>query len=69
MPIFNFPIHHKDQAKLESLEIAMEPITDSEGHSSEFRIVHSPDGYLWLVGDHKHSDNFWRRDEFFIFRK
>ena len=60
-------LQYNNQEKLESLQIAMEPISDSTGHFSEFRIVHSPDGYLWLVGDHKHPDNFWKSDEFFVF--
>lgn len=57
-----------DQSRLESLQIGMEPQKDSLGHESEFRVVHGADGFLWLVGDHRHPDDFWKENEPFIFR-
>lgn len=60
-------LQYVDQPKLESLQIGMEPQTDSKGHESEFRVVHAVDGFLWLVGDHKHPIDFWEKDEYFVF--
>lgn len=63
-------LQHRNQPVRESLQIGMEPQVDSDGHVSEFRVVHSStDGPLWLVGDHKHPDDFWKNDEYFIFVK
>lgn len=63
-------LQYPDQPKRESLQIGMEPQCDSEGHESEFRVVHSPtDGPLWLVGDHKHPDDFWTEKEYFVFTR
>jgi hypothetical protein len=62
-------LQYTDQPRLETLQIGMEPQVDSEGHESEFRIVHGGDGFIWLVGDHKHPDDFWKADEYFIFVK
>ncbi|MFA6077981.1 MAG: hypothetical protein WC724_03095 [Candidatus Paceibacterota bacterium] len=58
-----------DQPRLESLQIGMQSQVDSKGHKSEFRVVHGVDGFMWLVGDHKHQDNFWEEGEQFIFVK
>lgn len=60
-------LQYIDQPKMESLQIAMETQTDSVGHPSQFRVVHGGDDFLWLVGDHKHDDDFWKADELFIF--
>jgi len=61
-------LQYADQPKRESLQIGMEPQVDSEEHESEFRVVHSPmGGPLWLVGDHKHPDDFWTENEYFVF--
>lgn len=62
-------LQYTDQPKLESLQIGMEPQVDSNGHESEFRVVHGEDDIVWLVGDHKHSDDFWAAKEHFIFVK
>jgi len=62
-------LQYKDQPRLESLQIGMEPQKDSDGHESEFRVVHGGDDFIWLVGDHKHPDDFWGADEPFIFMK
>jgi len=63
-------LQYKNQPVRESLQIGMEAQVDREGHESEFRVVHSPtDGPLWLVGDHKHPDDFWEKNEYFIFVK
>jgi hypothetical protein len=62
-------LQYSDQPRLESLQIGMEPQLDSEGHESEFRVVHGGDDFLWLVGDHKHPNDFWAKDEYFIFLK
>lgn len=62
-------LQYTDQPKLESIQIGMEPQVDSEDHESEFRVVHGVDGFLWLVGDHKHSDDFWKENEYFVFIK
>lgn len=62
-------LQYKDQPRLESLQIGMEPQTDATGHESEFRVVHGGDNFLWLVGDHKHPEDFWKADEYFIFMK
>lgn len=60
-------LKYTDQPKMESLQIGMETQTDSVGHPSQFRVVHGGDNFLWLVGDHKHDDDFWRADELFVF--
>lgn len=60
-------LQYMDQPALESLQVGMEPQIDSKGHESEFRVVHGGDGFLWLVGDHKHPNDFWRSEEYFIF--
>ena len=60
---------YKDQPRSESLQIGMEPQKDSGNHESEFRVAHSVDGHLFLVGDHKHPTDFWEADEFFVFVK
>lgn len=60
-------LQYIDQPKLESLQIGMEPQLDSVGHESEFRVVHGGDDFLWLVGDHKHPNDFWKSGEYFIF--
>ena len=62
-------LQYKDQPRLESLQIGMKPQTDATGHESEFRVVHGGDDFLWLVGDHKHPEDFWEADEYFIFVK
>lgn len=62
-------LQYSDQPKLGSLQIAMKPQRDSEGHESQFRVVHGGDGFAWLVGDHKHPDDFWKENEYFIFVK
>ena len=62
-------IQYKNQPKLESLQIGMDPEIDSVGHKSEFRVVHGADGYLWLVGDHKHPNDHWGAKEYFVFVK
>jgi len=62
-------LQYTDQPRLESLQIGMEPQKDSEGHESEFRVVHGGDDFIWLVGDHKHADDLWGADEPFIFVK
>jgi len=62
-------LQYIDQPRLESLQIGMKPQIDSEGHESEFRVVHGGDDFIWLVGDHKHLDDFWEEDEYFIFVK
>lgn len=60
-------LQYVDQPKLESLQIGMEPQVDSKGHESEFRVVHGADNFIWLVGDHKHPDDFWASREYFVF--
>lgn len=60
-------IQYLDQPKKESLQIAMESQRDSEDHKSQFRVVYGGDGFVWLVGDHKHPKDFWKVDEPFIF--
>jgi hypothetical protein len=62
-------LQYVDQPYLESLQIGMEPQKDLEGHESEFRVVNGVDHCLWLVGDHKHPDDFWGPNEPFIFVK
>jgi len=62
-------LQYTDQPRLESLQIGMEPQKDSGGHESEFRVVHGGDNFIWLVGDHKHPDDFWGPDQPFIFVK
>ncbi len=63
-------LQYPDQTtKYESLQIGMEPQKDSQGHESEFRVVHAGDDFLWLAGDHRHPDDFWEADEEFIFVK
>ena len=62
-------LQYIDQLKIESIQIGMEPQVDSEGHESEFRIVHGGDDLLWLAGDHKHSNDFWKENEYFVFIK
>jgi hypothetical protein len=62
-------LQYTDQPRLESLQVGMEPQVDSEGHESEFRVVHGGDDFIWLVGDHKHPTDFWRKEEYFIFTK
>lgn len=62
-------LQYLDQPKLESLQIGMEPQVDSEGHESEFRVVYGGDNFIWLVGDHKHPNDFWAPEEYFIFMK
>lgn len=62
-------LQYTDQPYLESLQIGMEPQKDLEGHESEFRVVHAVDYHPWLVGDHKHPDDFWGPNEYFIFVK
>ena len=62
-------LQYIDQPRLESLQIGMEPQVDSEGYESEFRVVHGGGDFIWLVGDHKHLDDFWEEDEYFIFVK
>ncbi|MEX0652153.1 MAG: hypothetical protein WD509_01380 [Candidatus Paceibacterota bacterium] len=60
-------IQYLHQPRLESLQIGMESQFDSENHESQFRVVHGGDNFIWLVGDHKHLDDFWKGDEDFIF--
>ena len=55
------------QPHLESLQIGMEPQKDSEGHQSEFRVVHAHDCQLFLAGDHRHPSDIWCLDEEFVF--
>jgi len=62
-------LQYTDQPRLESLQIGMESQVDSEGHESEFRVVHGGDDFIWLVGDHKHLTDFWEKGEYFIFIK
>ncbi|MAZ40941.1 hypothetical protein CL654_02395 [bacterium] len=62
-------LQYKNQPLLESLQIGMRQQEDTKGYKSEFRVVHAVDGKLWLAGDHKHKDNFWDPDEYFIFCK
>lgn len=60
-------LQYRDQPRLESLQIGMEPQVDSTGHESEFRVVHGGDDLLWLAGDHKHPEDFWEANECFVF--
>ena len=60
-------IQYLNQPKLESLQIGMESQFDSENHESQFRVVYGEDDFIWLVGDHKHLDDFWKENEYFIF--
>ena len=62
-------LQYKDQPRLESLQIGMKHQKDRKNHMSEFRIVHGADDFLWLVGDHKHPDDFWNENELFVFIK
>lgn len=62
-------LQYHGQPKLESIQIAMKSQKDSENHESIFRVVHGGDDYIWLVGDHKHPDDFWKANEFFVFMK
>lgn len=43
-------LQYIDQPRLESLQIGMEPQVDSEGHRSEFRVVHGGDDFSLACG-------------------
>lgn len=60
-------LQYKDQPKGEWLRIAMEPITDSDGHLHVFGVVHDVGG-LWLYGRSGYSGLFWLADDRFVFR-
>lgn len=59
-------LQYKDQPNGEWLLIAMEPITDSDGLLSVFRVVHD-DHSLWLRGYDGSPDDFWRGRDRFVF--
>ena len=59
-------LQYTDQPKGEWLVIAMEPITDSDGHLNLFRVAHDGDG-RWLFAGSGRPGYFWSGDSRFVF--
>lgn len=60
-------MEYNEQPYLESIQIGMSLQTDSIGHESVFRVVHGGDHIKWLVGDHRHMDDYWSAEDIFVF--
>ncbi len=59
-------LQYKDQPSGEWIRIAMEPISDSDGDLSIFRVEHDDRG-LWLRGLYGFPDRFWLGYDRFVF--
>ncbi len=59
-------LQYGDQPYGEWLTVAMEPIADSDGRPSVFRVGRGV-GDRWLASDWTDSDDFWRADAQFVF--
>jgi len=59
-------LQYEDQSKGEWVIIGMEPITDSDGDLSLFRVVHGGGG-LWLDANYGCPDSIWDGDYRFVF--
>lgn len=61
-------LQYQDQPKGEVLWIAMERITDSDGHPYVFSVGRHDDGRRWLSSDWTHPNARWDLDARIVFR-